>query len=213
MFKEIAQAIGGDVVSGLFNADQASKNRRFQQQMSNTAYQRAAADLEKAGLNRILAIGSPASTPGGSVASMSGLGSTITQAAGTAQQISQSEQQEAKLFAETTGINMENSKKAVESEFWKAILPAVEQAAGSFEEFTKIVLSPEYLTKIQKAIEDTPGAIRGYIDQFLQKVIDKMPKNFSDLFFMTPVGMAAKAGNAWLKDRSKIRIGDPKNAE
>ena len=35
--------------------------------MSNTAYTRAAADLENAGLNRILALGSPASTPGGSM--------------------------------------------------------------------------------------------------------------------------------------------------
>jgi len=38
--------------------------------MSSTAYQRAAIDLDKAGLNRILALGSPASSPGGSTAVM-----------------------------------------------------------------------------------------------------------------------------------------------
>jgi len=38
--------------------------------MSSTAYQRAAVDLDKAGLNRILALGSPASSPGGSTAVM-----------------------------------------------------------------------------------------------------------------------------------------------
>lgn len=38
--------------------------------MSSTAYQRAAVDLNKAGLNRILALGSPASSPGGSTAVM-----------------------------------------------------------------------------------------------------------------------------------------------
>lgn len=48
-----------------FQAQQAEIDRAFQRNMSNTAYRRAARDLEKAGLNRILALGSPASTPSG----------------------------------------------------------------------------------------------------------------------------------------------------
>lgn len=46
----------------------AQENRDFQERMSNTAYQRATVDLEEAGLNRILALGSPSTTPAGSVA-------------------------------------------------------------------------------------------------------------------------------------------------
>lgn len=72
-----AASIGGSILSGLGqsranrqNAALARDQMAFQERMSNTAYQRAAKDLSKAGLNRILALGSPASSPGGQTAQM-----------------------------------------------------------------------------------------------------------------------------------------------
>lgn len=51
-----------------FSAAQAREQMQFQERLSSTQMQRAAEDLERAGLNRILALGQPAAAPSGAMA-------------------------------------------------------------------------------------------------------------------------------------------------
>lgn len=93
-FAPVAGLIG-DIFGGLLgdrgvkemnaaNQRLAREQMQFQERMSNTAYQRAAKDLEAAGLNRILALGSPASSPAGARATVQSETAGRSQAARTA---------------------------------------------------------------------------------------------------------------------------------
>lgn len=131
----IAGGLLGPVIGGLFgrsgqdaanqmNYQIAKENRAWQERMSNTAYQRAAADLQKAGLNRILAIGQPSSTPAGNVATMQNKNALLAEGIkqGTIQALAAK-----RLNAEIKNINARTSLTQAQR---NAIQPAAQVGEG-----------------------------------------------------------------------------------
>lgn len=203
MLKALASVAGSALTGGL-NYASAKQNRRFQQQMSNTAYQRAAADLEKAGLNRILAIGSPASTPGGAVAQFPDFGNSINQGMSTAQQIAQSEATTTQIVEQTKGITAENQRKVVESQFWQAIGPLVQKAAGSAEKFLNYLSDPKNFPVIWEAMSRTSQTVLTEARKVLQQNLPQVDLQIINFLTTDPTKIGLKYGKEareWLGDK------------
>lgn len=110
------------VLGGIFSGRSAAKQNRmqmamaqkqmdFQERMSSTAYQRSAKDLAAAGLNRVLALGSGATTPSGAQAQITNEGQpAINTALAIKRQTAEIENIEAttaKTTAETLNVKEE----------------------------------------------------------------------------------------------------------
>lgn len=138
----IGQLAGGLISSrgqrsaNRMNYQIAKENREWQEMMSNTAYQRAAKDLEAAGLNRILALGNSASTPSGNTATMQNvnqaLGDAVSKSPATALALARQTQELKLLKEQTRNVNADTNLKNENSMYIQ------DQASNTRATWTKI---------------------------------------------------------------------------
>lgn len=156
---------------------ESARNRRFQERMSSTAYQRAAEDLDAAGLNRILALGNPSTTPAGAQASISApsLGKTGVMAASAKQQIAQSRAEE-KLVAqkekESKSSEDLNRSTAITTATQAGLNVANAQSAAAYskllDEQAREVRIRADRADVLNPIYQTAGDIVKYLDEVLR---------------------------------------------
>lgn len=194
----------------------AREQMAFQERMSNTAYQRAAKDMEKAGLNRILALGSPASSPGGSALAMENVHKQTPQAFSAASAKVRMHE-ELKLLREqqenvqsSTLLNNANARKAAaeasQAEVMKLFFDALGPTAKNFGDWLKGQLSNS-----GKAVPGVMDKARGVVTDVLESTANSAKGVKDDLENLKPLDLVPEGVKKKLremKDSNYYRVRD-----
>ena len=159
-----AGSFGGAKASATASKETAREQMAFQERMSNTAYQRAADDLSAAGLNRVLALGSPATSPAGAMAQIPNYGQAISQGA-MAGSGSVATAQQAKINKQKV------AQEAQKTELWQTLAPLLVRAGNDFGQLASELRKKEVWEDINNAIKTANDETKLWIsDQIFEKL-------------------------------------------
>lgn len=144
-----------------YNAREALKQREWEENMSNTAYQRAVKDLKAAGINPILAAGASASTPSGAVASTTALQAQMAR-----------EYTDSESYGESHG-RAEGTASGSSWEYGESTTNLANQAqtlVGKIADLAGIIKDTNSSKKISNFLTDVNEGIKGAMWNFDQNV-------------------------------------------
>lgn len=150
-------SVAGSIYSAKQSQKSADKQMDFQANMSNTAYQRAMADLRAAGLNPILAARAPASTPGGAMATIPDIGASFAQGMQASSSAFNAQTQRNTSDAQIDKLAQDVKLSQAQTDLVKAELPKIAEEIKRIKADTGF---KQAITAIPRLVSDLVDSIR-----------------------------------------------------